>query len=104
MRALLREKFDVKVEFSAHQQRGDVAVDPAQADQTAGVAVAAIEESQVSPGRVVGEVARRLVAKRAAAFFVQLARQIGDLLILRVIVDREIERSMEAKSRADGLS
>jgi hypothetical protein len=35
MRALLREKFDVKIEFSAHQQRGDVAVHSAQADQTA---------------------------------------------------------------------
>ena len=74
---MLREKFDVKIEFSAHQQRGDVAVDPAQADQSGGVAVAPVEESQVAPRREVGEVPRPLVVKGTAAFFCQLTGRLA---------------------------
>src|SRR5947208_4520416 len=88
----LWEKLDPKIVIPAHQQRGEVAVDPAEADQSAGVAIAAVEESQVAPWRVIAEIARRLAIEGAAAFFGQLARQVGGFLVGRVIVNREMER------------
>ena len=54
-------------------------------------AVIGVEHGQVAPGLEIAEITRSLVAEGAAAILRELARQVGDLLVAAVVLDREVQ-------------
>jgi hypothetical protein len=89
-------------ELAAHPQRLEAPIEAAEPDQAV-PAVIGLEHRQVAPGLEIAEIARPLVAERAAAILRELARQVGDLFVAAVVLDREVQGGSVAKSRADGL-
>src|SRR4051794_34131762 len=82
---------DAQRELAAREQRLRTIIEAADADQAARIFVAAMKEGEVAPWRVVAEIAGCFVRERTAAFFRQLSRQVGDLLVGRKILDDEIK-------------
>ena len=50
-----------------------------------------MEEGEIAPGRVVAEIARGLARERSASCLHELARQVGDFLVGRIVLDTEIQ-------------
>ena len=82
--------FDPEREFSSHEQGLEATLETAEPDQPL-PAVIGVEHRQVAPGLEVAEITRSLVAERATALLRELARQVGDLLVIAVVVDREVQ-------------
>ncbi len=86
------EKVDTKGELPACEQRLDAIVETAETDQTARIAVSIDRRTPGSPRSVVAEVARTLVGEGSGPFLGQFPRKVGDLLVVRIVVDGEVER------------
>ena len=86
-----RKQLEAERELAAHQQRLHPALDVAEPDQVATVGVAVVEEGEIAPAEEVAEVARRLVVEGNVSAFVQPARQMGDLLVGREVLDRQVQ-------------
>ncbi|MDQ0318615.1 hypothetical protein QO002_000753 [Pararhizobium capsulatum DSM 1112] len=95
--------FDPHGVSAANEQRLEAPVEAAETDQPV-PAVVVVEQGEIAPWLEVAEVAGPLVSERAAAFLGQLPRQTDDLLVPPKSSILRSRGSIEAKSRAYGLS
>jgi hypothetical protein len=89
--------------LATHQQWLSPLVETTEPDQTARPAIGAMKHRQIAPGGVVARVANRLAAETAAAVLGQFARQIGDLLVGRIVADLQVERQHGKKIVRGGI-
>src|SRR2546430_7565774 len=65
--ALLLDGLDRHLQRTRHTQRFDAGIDPAQRDEPSRITGISVENCQISPGSVVGDVTNRRIAPRAGA-------------------------------------
>lgn len=78
-------------------------VETTRPDQAARPVIRAMKQRQIAPRRIITKIADRLVAEWIAPVFGQRARQIGDLLVGRIVFDGQVQRQRRQQIARGGI-